>query len=257
MATAPMDSPDNHSESGKDVLVGVSACLLGEPVRYDGGHKLDTTINEGLRKQLTLVPVCPEVEMGLGVPRETLSLFESSTANGVELIAPDSGTNHTESMRRYADRKVAQLKQLGLSGFILKQRSPSCGRENVNVYSQAGTPAGFGRGLFAEALIKVLPLLPVQDEEGLSDPEHRKHFVVRVFAFHRLRSMFSPGWRTENLVTFHGDKKVLLSAFSAQSLAELDVLIAEADNVDPQTLRQRYEQAFMGALAQPSTRMPE
>jgi uncharacterized protein YbbK (DUF523 family) len=252
-----MNSPDSHRKSGKDVLVGVSSCLLGEPVRYDGGHKLDTSINEGLRNRFTLIPVCPEIEMGLGVPREPLHLVESSTATGVELIAPDSGANRTESMRRYADQKTAQLKELGLSGFIFKQRSPSCGREDVDVYSQAGTPVGFGRGLFAEILIDALPLLPVQDEEGLSDPERREHFIVRVFAFHRLRSLFTPGWCAENLVAFHGAEKRLLSAQSGRSLAELDALVVEAENLDRRTLRQRYEKEFMAALARPAPHIPE
>jgi hypothetical protein len=160
-------------------------------------------------------------------------------------------------MHRDAQQKTAQLKQLGLSGFIFKQRSPSCGRENVDVYSQVGTPAGFGRGLFADALIKELPLLPVQDEEGLSDPEHSKHFVVRVFAFHRLRSLFSSDWCAENLVAFHGTERTFIAAYSTLSLDQLDALVAEADNLDPRTFRRRYEAAFMGALEQPAPHIPE
>jgi uncharacterized protein YbbK (DUF523 family) len=151
--------------------VGISSCLLGQAVRYDGGHKRDRWIVERLGRKVTFVPVCPEVELGMGVPREPIHL------EGKKLVS-ESGIDWTQRMRRYAEARVRALEKLGLSGYVLKSKSPSCGRE--------GVPAG-GRkasaGAFASILMKRMPDLPVEDEAGLRSPAARRSFLLRVLAY--------------------------------------------------------------------------
>lgn len=159
--------------------MGVSACVLGEAVRYDGRHKYDPAVAP-LADVFTLVPVCPEVEIGLGVPRETLRL----TRRGGELrLIAESGSDHTETMREYARRRVRELERAGLCGYVFKRSSPSCGVAGVPV--EGGEPAG--RGVFAAELMRELSLLPVEEESALGDSATRDSFIERVFAYHRSR----------------------------------------------------------------------
>jgi uncharacterized protein YbbK (DUF523 family) len=170
----------NHSDH---IRVGVSACLLGQEVRFDGGHKRDAFLVETLGRFVEFVPVCPEFELGLGVPRESLRL--ELHAEGIRLIAPASQTDHTAAMRSYARERVAALAGERLSGYVLKKNSPSCGMERVRIYDASGMPLGDGRGLFAQALIERFPHLPVEEEGRLNDARIREDFIERVFAYHR------------------------------------------------------------------------
>jgi uncharacterized protein YbbK (DUF523 family) len=170
-----------------DLRIGISACLLGERVRYDGGHRRDAALVEALGAVATLVPVCPEVEIGLGTPREPIRLERRGGA--LRLVAPGSGADHTDAMRRYSARRLEDLAALDLSGFVLKARSPSCGLESVPVHEESGPadlPPGSGRGLFAEALLARFPDLPVEEEGRLADPDARARFIERVLAHRRL-----------------------------------------------------------------------
>jgi uncharacterized protein YbbK (DUF523 family) len=159
--------------------IGVSSCLLGAQVRYDGGHKHDTWITNALGRIFTLVPVCPEVECGLPVPRPAMRLEGDPTAPRMVVIA--AGADLTERMNDWCREKIAELEQMGLSGFILKERSPSCGLWQVPVF--AGEKVGRGSGLFAQALRARLPLLPVEEPERLTDPAVRERFIERVSAY--------------------------------------------------------------------------
>lgn len=164
-----------------EIRIGVSACLLGERVRYDGGHKLDRYITDILGSFFTLVPVCPEVGCGLSVPREAMRL-EGDPAHP-SLITIESRIDHTERMRAWCRRTVMELEKEGLSGFILKSRSPSCGLFGVEVFTEGET--GRGRGLFAAAVAEHFPLLPVEEEGRLADAALRERFIERVFACRR------------------------------------------------------------------------
>jgi uncharacterized protein YbbK (DUF523 family) len=166
--------------------IGISACLLGEEVRYDGGHKRNAFLTEILGPYVEWVPVCPEVELGLGTPRPPIQLERRRGA--IRLVMPSTGRDLTSSMREYAERRVAELARLDLDGYILKSKSPSCGMEAVKVYAAAGVASPEGRGLFAEALMSRLPELPVEEEGRLEDPRLRESFVQRVFARHRGRA---------------------------------------------------------------------
>lgn len=166
----------------EEIRIGISSCLLGERVRYDGGHKLDA-IAADLARFARLVPVCPEVELGLGTPREPIRL--ERRGRGVRLVAVASRLDHTQAMRRFAEARVRELERLDLSGYVLKKDSPSCGLERVWVWD-GRRRARAGRGLFAATLVERMPLLPVEEEERLHDPSLFESFVERVLAYRRL-----------------------------------------------------------------------
>ena len=162
--------------------VGISSCLLGHLVRYDGGHKRDPFAAGALGDRVELVPVCPEVEVGMGVPREPVELRR--LGRGVQMVGVESGTDHTAAMKRFAERRAAELEALGLSGYVFKKNSPSCGPRGVPVHGRGGTSRK-GRGLFAAALRDRLPNLPVVDEGDLASRAGQERFLTRVFAYFR------------------------------------------------------------------------
>jgi uncharacterized protein YbbK (DUF523 family) len=167
------------------VRLGISACLLGQEVRYNGGHKRDAFLTDVLGRWVDWVDVCPEVEIGLGTPRPSMRLVRIGRGEEaqVRLVTPETGVDHTEAMRSWAARRVEELARLDLDGYILKKGSPSCGLERVELHpEEGGAPSQEARGLFAEALLRRLPDLPVEDEGRLQDPALRERFVARVFA---------------------------------------------------------------------------
>ena len=165
---------------GNRPRVGISRCLLGDQVRYDGGHKYEPSLIETLGAHVEWVPVCPELEVGMGVPREPIQLVAAGDGSRVRLVGVDSGADWTDRMQVWAAEKIAALQALGLSGIVLKSRSPSCGPRGVPV--PTGEPSS---GMFAQALMAAMPDLPVEDEERLRDPEARASFMARVSGFHR------------------------------------------------------------------------
>jgi uncharacterized protein YbgA (DUF1722 family)/uncharacterized protein YbbK (DUF523 family) len=244
-------APPVPAAGDEEIPVGVSACLLGEKVRYDGGHKRDNYVADVLGRYFRFVPVCPELDIGLGVPRETLRLVR--TREGIRMVAPASGTDHTGTMREYSKRRTRQLRELGLRGYILKKNSPSCGMTRVKTYTEAGMPAPADRGVFADALLSLLPLLPVEEEGRLNDPRLRENFIVRVFAYDRLTRLFDGRWKIGDLVEFQAREKLLLMAHAPEAQRRLGRIVADAKRADRHALRDRYTEEFMGALAKPAT----
>ncbi|HUH04756.1 MAG TPA: DUF523 domain-containing protein [Kofleriaceae bacterium] len=169
------------------IRVGISACILGEEVRYDGGHKLDRAIRDTLGAIVELVPVCPEVELGMGVPREPVRLISAGRGAEPRMVAPGSAIDHTAAMRAYAEARCDQLAGDDLSGFIVQTGSPSCGMERVKLYpaTEGGEPTRAGRGLFTAALMRRFPDLPVEEGSRLGDPRQRARFLERVLAYRR------------------------------------------------------------------------
>ncbi len=172
------------------VRIGISRCLLGDQVRYDGGHKRDPVILSAFGPLVEWVPVCPEVEIGMGTPREPIHLVASrdgvpSSGERVRLVAVQTGEDWTARMAEWAALRVQSLARLNLSGYILKQDSPSCGMGGVRVVHGTGEVTRSGRGLFAQALIDALPNLPVEEEGRLQIAEVREHFIERVLAYHQ------------------------------------------------------------------------
>ena len=227
------------------VCIGVSSCLLGAKVRFDGGHKKDDFLVNTFGEWVQWVPVCPEVEVGMGTPRESVRLVRKDA--DVRMVAPKSGKDWSEAMRTYSAQRVEKLATSELSGYVLKKDSPSCGMERVKVYGD-GMPTKSGRGVFAEALLARLPNLPVEEEGRLCDPRLRDNFVERVFAYHRLRRFFSGRWTVGGLVAFHTAHKLQLMAHAPAAFQALGRLVAHAKGVLRDELRESYETEFMQGL---------
>ncbi len=234
------------------VRVGISACLLGDRVRFDGGHKRDAFLVETFGPFVEWVPVCPEVECGLGTPRESMRLVTSDRR--VRLVTVRTHADVTERVEQFARVRAGALAAERLSGFVLKKDSPTCGMERVKVYNTHGVPTRSGRGVFASALLERFPHLPVEEEGRLSDPVLRENFVERVFAYRRLSDLFDGRWTVGALVRFHTAHKLTLMAHSVERYRELGRLVAVARGVARADLERRYLAAFMGALAVTATR---
>ena len=232
--------------------VGISSCLLGQKVRYDGGHKRDDFVVDTLARFVTYVPVCPEVELGLGTPREPIRLEKH--AGEIRLRGVRSEVDHTEAMRRYADARLDALEKEDLEGYILKKDSPSCGMERVKVIGRGGMPAKEGRGLFAERLMERLPLLPVEEEGRLNDPVLRRSFVVRLYAGRRARTLFEGRWTRGAVVEFHTAEKLLLMAHSPEAYRDLGRLVARLKDIPREEFARRYRERLLSGLRQGATR---
>ena len=241
---------------GTPLRIGISSCLLGETVRHDGGHKRDPYLVETLGRLVEWVPVCPEVEVGLGTPREPIRLVrDPGRAAGVRLVSR-SGKQLTGRMQRFARGRLRALAGTGLCGYILKKDSPSCGLERVKVWNGDDGRAAerTGRGLFAAELLRQYPNLPVEEEGRLHDPVLRENFFERVFAYRRLRALLSGRWNVGALVRWHTTQKLALMAHSPVRYRELGRLVAEARDVPRAELTRRYEDEFMSAMRIRATR---
>jgi uncharacterized protein YbgA (DUF1722 family)/uncharacterized protein YbbK (DUF523 family) len=227
--------------------LGISACLLGQKVRYDGGHKRDYFLTEIFAPFVDWVPVCPELEIGMGVPREPVRLV--GHAREPRLVAERSGKDWSAEMRRFGARRAEELKRLALSGYLLKKASPSCGMERVRVYSQTGRAAREGRGLFAAALMDALPLMPVEEEGRLNDPALRENFIERVFAYRRWHQTASSAKSVRALIDFHTAHKFQLLAHGERRYRRLGRLVASAQQSPLVQTYERYGRGFMEALS--------
>ena len=229
------------------IRVGISACLLGDEVRYDGGHKRDAFLTTVMGPVVEWVKVCPEVESGMGTPRESMRLVDEG--GRIRMLTVKTGVDHSDAMTAYARRRVDELEAEHLSGYVLKKDSPSCGMTRVKLYRAGGAPARTGVGLFARALLDRYPHLPVEEEGRLADSRLRENFVERVFAYRRLRDLFDRRWITGDLVRFHTAHKLVLMAHSPAAYARLGRVVAQAGGASRAGLREGYTAAFMQALA--------
>jgi uncharacterized protein YbgA (DUF1722 family)/uncharacterized protein YbbK (DUF523 family) len=238
--------------TGQRVRIGISACLLGDEVRFDGGHKRDPFLTDVLGPHVEWVRVCPEVEVGMGTPRETLRLVRDGTGP-VRMLTTRTHIDHTEAMERWSRRRLEELAGEDLSGYVLKKDSPSCGMERVKVFGNGGMPQRNGRGIYAAALLERFSNLPVEEEGRLSDPILRENFIERVFAYKRLRRFFAPRWTVGGLVAFHTAHKMTLLSHSTTRYQDLGRLVAGAARAPREALRADYENAFMATLRIPAT----
>lgn len=233
-----------------EIRLGVSACLLGEKVRFDGGHKHDRYITGTLAKYVTFVPVCPEVECGLPIPREAMRLVGDPAAP--RLVGSKSGEEFTDRMTRWAKRRVQELEKEDLCGFIFKKDSPSSGMERVKVYTK-GQPARKGRGVFAGMFMDHFPLLPVEEEGRLHDPVLRENFITRIFTYRRWRALLSENRSRGGLVDFHTRHKLLVLAHDEPRYREMGRLVAAAKSMNIDTLLSEYQGLLTDALRHKST----
>jgi uncharacterized protein YbgA (DUF1722 family)/uncharacterized protein YbbK (DUF523 family) len=223
--------------------LGISACLLGESVRYDGGDKKDDFLTETFGRHVEWVPVCPEVEIGMGIPREAVRLVGDPAKP--RMIVERSGKEWTPQFDSFAAKRVQAITGLDLAGYIFKKNSPSCGVERVRVYGAKGVPTRQGRGLFAAAVMRELPLLPVEEEGRLNDPALRENFVERVFAYHRWQRLGRRRRSISSLVDFHTHHKFLLLAHSERHYRTLGRLVAEIKHAPIAAAHEKYGQLFM------------
>jgi len=237
--------------SEEPLRIGVSSCLLGQEVRFDGGHKRNAFLMDQLAHHVEWIPVCPEVELGMGIPRPSIRLEREGS--DLRMVDPRAQTDHTAAMKRFARKRARALRDAGLHGYVFKKDSPSCGVHRVKVYSQQGAAQRDGRGLFAQALIDALPELPVEEEGRLQDPRLRENFIERIFAQRRLRQLFRARWRSGEVVAFHTAHELQLMAHSPQAYRELGRLVGTHKRYERAAFRQRYESGFMRALARLAT----
>jgi uncharacterized protein YbgA (DUF1722 family)/uncharacterized protein YbbK (DUF523 family) len=231
---------------GSEMKIGISSCLLGKKVRFDAGHKHDRYATDLLGQFVTFVPVCPEIEVGMGVPREAVRLV--GDPENPRMVGSRTGVDWSKRMNNYADQRVKQRDLSDLSGFILKNRSPSCGMERVKVYIKPDTVERKGTGLFASALLERFPDLPIEEEGRLIDATLRENFVERVFAYKRLQHLFTQPFARGAVVTFHSNHKFLLLAHSTECYRKLGQLVARIKEINPAQFKKEYRSLFMQTL---------
>jgi uncharacterized protein YbgA (DUF1722 family)/uncharacterized protein YbbK (DUF523 family) len=228
------------------IRLGISACLLGEKVRYDGGHKHDRYLTDTLGRYVEYVPVCPEVEARFGVPRETMHL--EGDPNAPRLVTRRTRRDLTEPMLEWAKKRVLELEAQDLCGFIFKSRSPSSGMERIPVYNEKGMPVKKGVGLFARIFMDHFPLLPVEDEGRLHDPKLRENFIECVFVFKRWRECLSRGKSRRGLIDFHTKHKLLILSHSPKHYQMMGRLVGQAKVFVLDELYQTYQRLLLEAL---------
>jgi len=232
--------------------LGVSSCLLGKLVRYDGGHKYDSWIVEILGQYAEYIDLCPEAESGLSIPREPIRLVGQK--QDYHALGTKTSQDVTIQLQGYSLEAMGKLSDLRLCGYILKSKSPSCGMERVKVYPTHGGAAGkTGVGIFARELLRSYPLLPIEEEGRLHDPALRENFIERVFVMQRWWQMLAQPVSAKEIIRFHTIHKYLIMAHSPQHYREMGKLVASVKQYDPQDFLKSYLELLMTATARKAT----
>ncbi len=231
----------------RPLRLGVSTCLLGENVRFDSGHARDGFVVDTLGQWFEYVPVCPEVEIGMGTPRPSIRLVDEG--QGMRLVAPSTGEDFTERMTGFAEEKVTELMELDLDGYILKKSSPSCGLERIRVYTSGMPARRNASGVFAAKLMERWPALPVEEEGRLNDHGLRENFIERVFGRNRWRGLVAGGLTRRRLIEFHTAHKLLLRAHNETAYRRLGKLVGSVGTIEDGELFRAYEIEFQAALS--------
>jgi uncharacterized protein YbgA (DUF1722 family)/uncharacterized protein YbbK (DUF523 family) len=228
------------------IKIGISSCLLGYKVRYDGGHKKDHFLTDTLGQYFEYVPVCPEVEYGFGIPREALRLV--GNPESPRLVTTKTHRDHTDRMLRWARKRAITLGKEGLCGFIFKSNSPSSGMERVKVYTDKGMPEKKGSGIFARVFMDHFPLIPAEEEGRLHDAKLRENFIERIFTLKRWRELQEKGKSLGKLVDFHTRNKLLIISHSPKHQTTMGKLVAGGKSYAIKELHKKYESLLMEAL---------
>lgn len=227
--------------------IGVSACLLGQEVRFNGGHCNHRFLSNQFSKYATFEPVCPEVAIGMGIPRKSVRLERDNASNeNIRMIEPTSGQDFTDSMVSYSQEKASQLKDL--DGFVFKKNSPSCGVFRVKIYQNDQPCERRGTGLFAHAVMENHPELPVEEEGRLSDPFLREIFVERVFAYRRVKDLFDRKWTRRDVIQFQAREKLLLMAHSPHKAKMLGQLVGHIKQHERDDFARAYIREYMDCM---------
>ena len=232
------------------ITLGISSCLLGEKVRCDGGHKKSDYVVNLLCDYFDFMPVCPEVDIGLGIPRPAIRVY-GDKRNPRLVDAKNETIDYTDKMRHYSEQKVAEFDSV--SGFILKSKSPTCGMERVKVYQGKGIQPKLGRGLFAEKLMSRYPLLPVEEEGRLNDYKLRENFIERVFIYHRWQRLVKNGLTAQSLIQFHTEHKLTLMAHHEVTYRNLGKKMANLKGANLSEFAEHYIDIFMQAMKKIAT----
>ena len=233
------------------IQIGISSCLLGEEVRYDGGHKRNVYITGALSQYFDFKAICPEMAIGLGVPRPTIRQVDMG--QGVRVVGvKDASLDVTDKLRSFSQEACRSMQ--GISGYILKKDSPSCGMDRVRVYNSSDMPEKRGRGIFADALMQAHPNLPVEEEGRLMDPMLRENFIERVFIYFRWQQLVKSGLTAQKLIEFHTRHKFNLLAHDEQIYRQLGRMVAEVDDNNLKALANNYIDMLMGGLKKPASR---
>lgn len=234
------------------VKVGISSCVVGQKVRFDGGHKGSNFVRVHLAKVFELTPICPEVGMGMSVPRPTIHLRDG--VDGIKLTDTKTGElNHTDALNQFFDKVSPQVPEF--DGYILAAKSPTCGMDRIKVYNDAGElQHRKGRGMYAQKLLAAFPSLPVEEDGRLNDHGLRESFIVRVFAHNEYRNKVLADPSINALIKFHSRYKFLVLAFHPQSYKSLGRLVAAASSYELDTLLKEYLTLLMFALNRTASR---
>ncbi len=246
-----MSETNRGEESQNSIKVGVSACLLGKKVRFDGGHKRSHFIAESLAGYFEFVPFCPEVAIGMGTPRQPIRLVgDARSPEAVGVKTPELVV--TQPLRDYGRKVAGNIHEL--SGFIFKKDSPSCGMERVKVYGSKGMPERSGTGLFAQEIMRAHPLLPVEEEGRLNDPALRDNFIARVYVYARWKSLLDSGLTKSSLIGFHTGHKYLVMSHSTVMYRQLGKMLSDFTRASLEDIAESYIAALMQTLSKPATR---
>ncbi|KAA3633282.1 MAG: DUF1722 domain-containing protein [Calditrichaeota bacterium] len=233
------------------IFVGVSSCLLGAKVRFDAGHKKSDFVTDIMSDYVKFVSVCPEIEIGMGTPREAVRLVGSN--ENPEMLGVKSGISWTTKMNSYSNTRIKNADMKKLSGYILKSKSPSCGMERVKVYTEKGMPSHSGSGLFAKKLMDAYPYLPIEEEGRLQDKKIRENFIIRLFAYNRLKQLLKEPFSRKKIIQFHTEHKYLLMSHSVKHYKLIGQLVAKISEYKPAAFKKEYRQLFMDALKYQAT----
>lgn len=226
------------------LTLGISSCLLGEKVRFDGGHKRDAFICQFLSPHVKFITICPEIGAGLPTPRPAMRLIGSpNSPQLIEIKHPE--IEHTKALKAYSNSMMKHINEL--SGYILKNKSPSCGLKSVKVYQESGAPKP-GKGLFAEILETKYPNLPIEEEGRLNDPKLRENFIERIFVYQRLRELINKQLTKKNLVDFHTRHKLTLRAHDEKTYQQLGKMMADLSATSLKGFAKSYETLFMAGM---------
>lgn len=248
---ARVKSPSNTAAGhGDKIRLGISSCLLGQKVRFDGNHKLDSFLTGTFGRFFEWVPVCPEVAIGLGIPRPPIRLVGKASAPRA-LGVKDSSLDVTDKLAAYGRRQARELDDV--SGYVFKSRSPSCGMERVKIYQTDGAPAKSGRGIYADAFLSAQPWLPAEEEGRLGDARLRENFIERVFVYRRWQELTARGLTAARLVEFHTRHKLALMAHDVEAYRSLGRLVAQAGRRNPKETGGEYLRRLMQAFQRPAT----
>lgn len=246
MAIIPLPEP------GRQISLGISACLMGQKVRYNGEHKRSTYCMNQLSQHFNFVNVCPEVGIGMTIPRKPIRLV-GDMSHYRAVGTDDPGLDVTNELYAYGVEKAQELKS-EISGYILMQKSPSCGMERVKIYHENGSPLRSGPGMFARALMEHAPLLPVEEEGRLHDPVLRENFINRVVAYHRWHQEILPDLSYKAIGDFHASYKYLLMAHGQNDYTLLGQLVARGQNMQLEEMAGQYFSAFIELMKKRANR---